>query len=529
MKDPRSGPITPWRGSALALVTALGALACGQPEPPPPTPPEVSVATPIRRDVTFYQDFTGRTSSVQRAEVRARVPGFLQRMDFVAGDFVKKGQRLFLIEPEPYQAQRDQADAALKAAEANRDRAASDLERLEEAIKTNAVSQQDVTRARAELAQAEASVLNSTALLAQAKIQLQYTDVRSPVAGKVDRNLVDLGNLVGQGEATLLTTVVQMDPLWVYFDLPETIVLQFLGDLRGMGVDSVRDLENEEIREAVRFFVGTQNDEGFPHEGYIDFLSNTVDAATGTVEARGVVPNDDQLLLPGVFVRVRVPGRLMPSSTLVSERAIGTDLGGKYVWWSATRTWWSSATSSSARGRTTATWSSSAGSRATRATSSTASSGPARASRSPPKTAPRTTKPASRPEARARPWAASLASSSTGRSSRWSSPSSSCWSGTISIPLLPIESMPEITPPTVAVDTSYPGANAAVLEETVASAHRAGGQRRRGHALHVLQEHRGRRSLRADRHLRGRHRRRHGHGAHPEPGDDRRAASCPRR
>jgi RND family efflux transporter MFP subunit len=291
----------------------------------------VSVTAPLRRDVTFYADFTGRTASVQRAEVRARVTGFLERMNFVPGDFVKKGQLLFLIEPEPYQAQRDQAEAALKSAEANRDRALSDLERLEEAIKTNAVSQQDVTRARAELAQAEASVLNSSALLAQAKIQLQYTEVRSPVAGKVDRNLVDLGNLVGQGEATLLTTVVQMDPLWVYFDLPETMVLQMLGDLRKMGVEQASDIHDPEFQENLKFFIGTPVDEGFPHEGHLDFLSNAVNAATGTVEVRGVVPNDAQLLLPGVFVRVRVPGRLMPDSILVSERAIGTDLGGKYV------------------------------------------------------------------------------------------------------------------------------------------------------------------------------------------------------
>jgi len=291
----------------------------------------VSVATPLRRDVTFYADFTGRTASVQRAEIRARATGFLERMNFVPGDFVKKGQLLFLIEPEPYQAQRDQADAALKSAEANRDRALSDLDRLEEAIKTNAVSQQDVTRARAELAQAEAAVLNSTALLAQAKIQLQYTEVRSPVAGKVDRNLVDLGNLVGQGEATLLTTVVQMDPLWVYFDLPETIVLQMLADLREMGIDFSEEGTRPDTEGLLKFFVGTPVEEGFPHEGHLDFLSNAVNAATGTVEVRGVVPNDDQTLLPGVFVRVRVPGRLMPDSILVSERAIGTDLGGKYV------------------------------------------------------------------------------------------------------------------------------------------------------------------------------------------------------
>jgi RND family efflux transporter MFP subunit len=291
----------------------------------------VTVAAPLRRDVISYADFTGRTASVQRAEIRARVTGFLERMNFVPGDFVKKGQLLFLIEPEPYQAQRDQAEASLKSAEANRDRAQSDLERLEEAIKTNAVSQQDVTRARAELSQAEASVLSSSAELAQAKIQLQYTEVRSPVAGKVDRNLVDLGNLVGQTDATLLTTVVQVDPLWVYFDLPETIVLRMLADLREMGIEFTEEGARPDTEGLLKFFVGTQVDEGFPHEGYLDFLSNAVNAATGTVEVRGVVPNEKQLLLPGVFVRVRVPGRLMPDSILVSERAIGTDLGGKYV------------------------------------------------------------------------------------------------------------------------------------------------------------------------------------------------------
>ena len=331
MKHSHCGPFPVSRGAVLALVAALGALACGQPEPPPPTPPEVSVASPLRRDVTSYGDFTGRTASVQRAEITARVPGFLQKMNFVAGDFVKKGQLLFLIEPAPYRAQLAQAEAALKSAEANRDRAQSDLERLEEAIKTNAVSQQDVTRARAELSQAEASVLSSGAELAQARIQLDYTEVRSPVAGKVDRNLVDLGNLVGQTQATLLTTVVQMDPLWVYFDLPETIVLRMMADLRKVGIETPRDIAAPEAQELVKFFVGTQVDEGFPHEGYLDFLSNTVNAATGTVEVRGVVPNSDALLLPGVFVRVRVPGRIKPDSILVSERALGTDLGGKYV------------------------------------------------------------------------------------------------------------------------------------------------------------------------------------------------------
>lgn len=319
------------RLSLVPALLALGLGACAPATPPPPPPPEVTVTTPVRRDVTAYVEFTGRTASVQRAEVRARVAGFLERMNFVPGDVVRKGQVLFIIEQEPYEAQRDQAEASLKSAEANRARAQSDLERLEEAIKTNAVSQQDVTRARAELAQAEASVLSSTAELDVARIQLAYTTVKSPVTGKVDRNLVDLGNLVGQSGTTLLTTVVQMDPLWVYFDLPESLVLQMLTDLRGLGIESPRDMKNERAQDATKFFVGSQVDEGFPHQGYIDFLSNTVNAATGTIEVRGVIPNGDQLLLPGVFVRVRVPGRLINDAVLVAERAVGTDLGGKYV------------------------------------------------------------------------------------------------------------------------------------------------------------------------------------------------------
>jgi RND family efflux transporter MFP subunit len=321
---------TALRRAAILGAGVLG--ACAAPDPPAPVPPEVTVATPVRRDVVDYRDFTGETVAYERAEVRARVAGFLTEMEFVPSQMVRRGSLLFVIEQEPYRAQLQQAEATLRSAEANRDRARSDLDRLEEAVKTNAVSQQEVTRARAELSQAEASVLSAQAGLAQAKIQLDYTEVRSPVSGMVGRNLVDLGNLVGQGEATLLTTVARLDPMYVYFDLPESLVLRLRADLRGMGVQTPGDLrDNESARQQTKFFLGTQIDEGFPHEGHLDFISNSVNAATGTIEVRGVVPNPDRVLLPGVFVRVRVPGRLLPNAVLVEERALGTDLGGKYV------------------------------------------------------------------------------------------------------------------------------------------------------------------------------------------------------
>ena len=236
MKYAQRGPTTVRRAGAVALVAALGTLACGQPEPPPPTPPDVSVAPPLRRDVTFYADFTGRTASVQRAEIRARATGFLERMNFVPGDFVKKGQLLFLIEPEPYQAQRDQAEASLKSAEANRDRAQSDLDRLEEAIRTNAVSQQDLDQAIARRKSAEADEIGSKAKLDRTELDYSYTLVRSPISGQVGRNLVDAGNLVGAGEYTLLTTVNKMDPIYVYFEAPENLVLEALRELRDLGM-----------------------------------------------------------------------------------------------------------------------------------------------------------------------------------------------------------------------------------------------------------------------------------------------------
>ena len=318
------------RSLAFLVGTSLAACSTREP-PPPPAPPEVTVAEPVRRDVVNYQDYTGNTVAYEQAEVRARVPGFLTGMKFVPADTVRKGDLLFVIEQEPFQAQRDQQEASLRSAEANKDRARSDLDRLEEAVRTNAVSQQEVTRARAELSQAEASVLSAQAGLAQAEIQLAYTEVRSPISGQVGRNLVDLGNLVGQGDATLLTTVARMDPMYVYFDLPENIVLRLKADLREVGIKTQADAKKEGAREHVKFFIGTQIDEGFPYEGYLDFISNTVNAATGTIEVRGVVPNPDHVLLPGVFLRVRVPGRVLQGAILVEERAIATDLGGKYV------------------------------------------------------------------------------------------------------------------------------------------------------------------------------------------------------
>jgi len=301
----------------------LTVVACGKaPQVVAPTPPEVTVATPTQRDVTVFQEFVGTTQARESVEIRARVQGFLDRIAFEPSTFVREGDLLFVIEPEPYQALRDRAEAGIKAAEAGLRRAESDLDRLEQAVETNAVSQQEVTRARAERDQASAALLETQAALTNAEIQLDYTTVRSPIDGLVSRNLVDLGNLVGAGEATLLTTVRRIDPIFAYFEVSERFIAQQL-EARGGHTNPGTGAEIQ----ATLVLMET----GLEIEGKVDSVDNTVDPATGTIQLRAIFPNSDSKVFPGFFIRVRLPGAFLENALLVEETALGTDLGGRYV------------------------------------------------------------------------------------------------------------------------------------------------------------------------------------------------------
>jgi RND family efflux transporter MFP subunit len=309
----------------LVLLAATLASACGGGGPEGPPPPQVTVTTPERRDVQTYAEFTGNTRAIERAEVRARVAGTLYDMRFTPSSLVRAGDVLFIIEPEPYQAAFDEAQASLASTESELARAESDLERVQLAIQSNAVSRQDLDRAQATRDQAEAAVMGARARRDNARINLGYTRVTTPVSGQVSRNFVDMGNLVGAGEATLLTTVTRIDPIYVYFDAPEQLVLNFTAARRDT------TLSEESLSQVGRVFVATVTDSDYPHEGEIDFIDNTVNPATGTIELRAVVRNPDNVLFPGLFVRIRLLGRIVPDAIVVNERAIGTDLGGKYV------------------------------------------------------------------------------------------------------------------------------------------------------------------------------------------------------
>ena len=326
------------QGTVLLGPVLLMSWACGGAEPPPPpAPPEVGVSQPITRPVTQYAEFTGTTRGSESVQIRARVTGTLEQVAFVPGRPVHKGDLLFVIEPRPYKAARDSAAAALRAAEADLARTESDLGRVTQAVKTNAVSESDVDLARAQRDMAEANVLSGKANLDQAELQLSYTRVLSPINGMIDRNLFDVGNVVGGPGEDVLTSVNRVVPLFVYFDAPEQAVLEILRR-RQMGIltrddePSLDETDSPGEDPVLAIEVSTTIDEGFPHVGAVDFVSNKVDASTGTIEIRGRLPNEEELLFAGLFVGIRLPIGTVDDAILIDERALGTDLGGRYVY-----------------------------------------------------------------------------------------------------------------------------------------------------------------------------------------------------
>lgn len=310
------------RWIALALLVA----GCGQEAAPTRQAPPVTVSSPTVRTIREYQVFTGTSRAVEMADVVARVAGRLESVEFRPGRRVKAGEVLFTIEPDAYRAGRDAALAAVKSAEAELLRAKTELQRVERASQNNAVSEMDLDTARANRDKADAALMSARAKLADAELQLGYTQVRSPIDGVVGRNLVDAGNLVGQGGPTLLTTVNRIQPIYCYFHAPEPVVLGYLA-----WVKAAEAAGPDRKPPTVRALIGLANEDGFPHEGVIDFVNNTVDPNTGTIELRARLDNDDLALFPGLFVRVKVEGREIDDAVLVPETAVGSDLGGKYL------------------------------------------------------------------------------------------------------------------------------------------------------------------------------------------------------
>jgi multidrug efflux system membrane fusion protein len=297
----------------------------------PPEPPAVPISQPVKRQITDYVDFTGRTDAVQSVDVRARVTGYLVKMPFQEGADVKTGDLLFEIDPRPYQGQFDQAQGQVNLYKAQLELAKATYARDQAAAASapGAVSLQQLDQDKAAVQEAEASVKASQASLEVYKLNLEFTKVTSPIDGQVSRYYLTLGNLVSQDQ-TVLTTVVSLDPIYGYFDVDEPTVLRVR---KAINEGTIKRYAERKIP----ILMGLQNEDGFPHQGTLNFVNNQVNPNTGTLSVRAIFANPKpengvRVLSPGMFVRIRMPIGQPHQALLVIDRAIASDQGLKYVY-----------------------------------------------------------------------------------------------------------------------------------------------------------------------------------------------------
>jgi RND family efflux transporter MFP subunit len=295
---------------------------------PESVPTRVTVSRPVERDVTDYADFTGRTAAVDSVEVRARVWGYLDKVHFKEGALVKKDDVLFDIDPRVYRADLERARGTVAQFDARVHRLERDYRRVKNLLARGAVGQEEYDRYEADYREAVASLDVTKANRDLAELNLGYTRVTASVGGRVGRYVVTVGNLIQSGDqngGTLLTTIVSVDPMYVYFDMDERTVLRVRQLIREGKARSARETEWPVA-------LGLATEEGFPHQGTINFEDNQVNPRTGTLRVRGVFPNKDELLSPGLFSRVRVPIGRAHRALLVTDRAIDTDQGQKVLY-----------------------------------------------------------------------------------------------------------------------------------------------------------------------------------------------------
>jgi multidrug efflux system membrane fusion protein len=285
---------------------------------------QVTAAPALERDITEWDEFTGRLEAVQSVSVRPRVAGLISEVSFTEGSLVHQGQVLFELDDRPFRAQVDRLRAELAQATVARDRAVTEMNRADRLATEGAMALEERERRGTSSADATAHVDAATAALREAELNLEFTKVVSPIDGRVSRALVTRGNLVsgGQGDATLLTTVVSVDPIYASFDADEQAFLRFGDHARQAAVSGNGSLRVE---------VALADEDGFRHEGTLQYLDNRLDPSTGTINGRAILRNPDGRLTPGLFVRLRLPGAVTHKGVVVEDRAIGTDLDRRYV------------------------------------------------------------------------------------------------------------------------------------------------------------------------------------------------------
>jgi RND family efflux transporter MFP subunit len=314
---------------SLALSTLFASLlvaACSSKPPAPPPPPAVSVAPVLHRDISESDEFSGRLEAVDHVEIRPRISGYIRRVSFTEGREVRKGEMLLEIDPRPYQAELDRARAQLEQARTAADLAGKEVARAEKLVNVQAISREEFDSRTSAQANGVAAVRAAEAAVETARLNLDWTQVRSPIAGRVSRAEVTEGNLVQAGppDATLLTTVVSLDSMYLYFDSDEQTYLRYSARAVAAGTRGWRNAP-------LPVYLGLANESGFPHEGRLDFVDNRIDPTSGTIRTRAIFSNRDRRFTPGLFARVRLVSSEHAPALLVRDAAIGTDQDRKFV------------------------------------------------------------------------------------------------------------------------------------------------------------------------------------------------------
>ena len=307
----------------VATISALAGCGGGGAAGGPP-PPQVTVAPVVAKEITQWDEFTGRVAAVETVELTPRVGGYIEKITFKEGQEVAQGDVLFAIDARSYKAEYDRAEAETARARSRVALAKSELGRAKSLADQRAISTEEFDQRESALAQATSEVHVAEAALAIAKLNLGFTEVRAPIAGRAGRALVTTGNLA-KADTTVLTTLVSLDPVYVYFEGDEQAYLAYNKMARAGGRQSSRDARNP-----VR--VGLADEKGYPHEGVVDFLDNQVNPLTGTIRARAVLANADRVFTPGLFARVQLLGSNRFTALLIDEKAVVTDQDRKFVY-----------------------------------------------------------------------------------------------------------------------------------------------------------------------------------------------------
>src|SRR5450830_571858 len=312
-------------GLAFPLLAAALLTACAKPDDPARGggPPAVSVAAAATSDIQEFDEFTARLEAPDTVEVRSRVAGTLTTVHFREGQLVKKGDPLFTIDPRPYAAEAARLEAQLAAARTQAEQAASEQARADKLVAIKGVSQQELDQLRSTARTAQANIKAAEAALVQARLNMEFSHIKAPVAGRTSRANVTAGNLVNVGDP-VLTTVVSNDKVYAYFDASEAIYLKYMREARDGSRPSSRDAPNA-------VYLGLANEEGFPHSGKMDFVDNRLNPATASIRGRAVFDNKDGLYTPGLFARIKLVGSGKYPAVVVSDRAITTDQTRKVV------------------------------------------------------------------------------------------------------------------------------------------------------------------------------------------------------